>query len=138
MPKIKAILIDPFACTVEHVEVNKHDSRSYYAHLSHETMPVYTFAIAYAGVLKGRDAIFVDDDGLMKEPQRFFQIATAHQPFAGKGLIIGADHNGDAADAETSLNMVRMSVIFGEVLHQTDGRAGLYATRMPWRPTDES
>lgn len=135
MPKIKAILIDPFACTVEHVEVDKHDSRSYYPHLSHETMPVDTFTVAYPGVLKSHDALFVDDDGLMKEAQRWFIIATGHQPFAGKGLIVGADSNGGAADAATALDMVRMSVMFGAIM-EVRGTKHVVATATPWEKPD--
>jgi hypothetical protein len=101
MPNVKAILIDPFACKIEHVEVDGDDINTYYRVLSHESMPVTTFTTAYAGVLKGRDAIFVDDEGIMKNAERWFHMATGHQPFAGKGLIVGADRRGNAADAES-------------------------------------
>jgi hypothetical protein len=134
MSKVKAILIDPFRCVVEHVEVDRDDHRSYYPLLSHETMPVDTFTVAYPGVLKGHDALFVDDEGLMKDAQRWFGIATGHQAFAGKGLIVGANANGDAGDAETSLDIVRVTVVFAEMLDPKGGTPGLYATRTPWVP----
>lgn len=132
MRTVKAILIDPFACEVKLVEIDRDDHRSYYPLLSHPTMPVDTFTSAYCGVLKGRDALFVDDEGLMKEPERWFALATAHQPFAGKGLIIGADAHGDAADAETSIDMVRMSTRFAETMGPH-----LIATNRPWEPRNE-
>lgn len=127
MRSIKAILIDPFACKIEHVELTGNMLKAYYAHLSHETMPVDLVTVAYPGVLKGNDALFVDDEGLLKQCSRFFTFASAHQPFAGKGLVVGADHNGDTTDAETSIDIVRLVVSFAE-------RHGdrLLATRTPW------
>lgn len=127
MRTVKAILIDPFACKVESVSLTGNTLKAYYEHLSHESMKVDLVTTAYPGVLKGHDALFVDDEGLLKDPQRFFLIASAHQPFAGKGLIVGADGSGASADAETSVDIVRMVVSFAEA---RDGR--LLATRTPW------
>lgn len=112
MSKITVILIDPFACEVKHIEINKGELRDYYAALSHETMEVDTFTCAYPGTLKGRDTLYVDDEGLMKNPERLFAMAGAHQPFAGKGLIVGTDAEGNSIDAETDIVMVRLSTMF--------------------------
>lgn len=124
---IKGILIDPFACEVKAVEIEGDVLQAYYRLLSHETMPVDCVTAAYPGVLSGRDALFVDDEGLMKEPERFFQIATGHQPFAGKGLIVGADSGGYEADAVTSVDIVRVSTLF--LAH---AGVGLLPTDVPW------
>jgi hypothetical protein len=128
MRLVKAILIDPFACEVTEVEIDGDDHKSYYPLLSHETMPVDHFTTAHAGILKGRDAIFVDDEGLLKNPERWFLMATSHQPFAGKGLIVGADKRGNAADAETSIDTVRIITVFAEPFG-----GNLRTTRQPWQ-----
>lgn len=132
MRKVKAILIDPFRCVVEHVELDGDDYRSYYPLLSHETQPVQCFTTAWSPVLESRDAIFVDDEGLLGSPQRFFEIAGAYQPFAGKGLIVGADGDGDAVDAETALEEVRAAVRFAEPFGER-----LIVTSQPWEPRNE-
>ncbi|GAB7002503.1 hypothetical protein CPZ20_15605 [Lacticaseibacillus rhamnosus] len=129
MPNVKAILIDPFACKIEHVEVDGDDINTYYRVLSHESMPVTTFTTAYAGVLKGRDAIFVDDEGIMKNAERWFHMATGHQPFAGKGLIVGADRRGNAADAESDIDTIRAVTVFAQPF-----QSRLFVTTMPWQP----
>lgn len=128
MTKIKAILIDPFACEVKHVEITRGELSDYYKALSHPTMPVDLVTAVYPGTLKGRDALFVDDEGLLKEPERLFALAGAHQPFAGKGLIVGADADGESVSAETSIDLVRLSTMY---LTYHDGWV---QTVTPWEP----
>src|SRR5882724_4597704 len=123
---MKAILIDPFTCTVTEVE---HDGelQAIYDLLTHETMQVRTFEAVRPDWLAGRDVVFVDEEGLLKEPDRWFVIYGNGQPLAGKGLVIGADEDGDTTAVETKLAMVRRRVVFLEL---TD--TGLYATDKPW------
>jgi len=111
---IKAISIDPFTCTVSEVEYDAAEYSNIYPLLSHQLHPVECFTTAQVDTLKGLDALFVDDNGLLNGPIRFFQIAGGYQPFAGKGLIIGADEEGDSQSAETPIDLVRMSVMFLE------------------------
>ena len=42
-----------------------------------------------------KNSIFVDDEGLLKNPEHFFFWEGAHQPFAGNGLILAADDEGE-------------------------------------------
>src|SRR6187399_3262614 len=99
MPRIvKGILIDPFACTVTEVEHDASGIDGIYKLLSHESMPVNLFTTATSRALDDRDAIFVDDEGLLKPCSRFFVIR-GEQPYAGKGLILGADREGDTVSA---------------------------------------
>src|SRR5438876_11911364 len=98
---VRAILIDPFACTVTDVETDAGDYRDLYRLLSHRTMEVDTFDRCYFDGLAGYDALFFDDEGLMKPCARFFQLVSVSNrqpltnPLAGKGLIVGADADGD-------------------------------------------
>lgn len=125
---VKGILIDPFACTVTEVE---HDAASYkeiYKLLSHESMPVDCFTTATSRALDGRDSIFVDDEGLLKPCSRFFVIR-GEQPYAGKGLVLGADREGDTISASTKLVNLRREVFF---LQRDDRGSSLNMTMLPW------
>lgn len=128
---IKAILIDPFACEVKHVDLtgndNSDDLASYYAALSHEIHPVGCFDVARARLLKGNDAIFIDDNGLLQPRERFFIHVGYHAPLAGKGLIVGATDSGKAISAQTDIKHVRRCVVFLERIGDS-----LHATTTPW------
>ncbi len=126
---MKGILIDPFACTVEEVE-HDGDYRNIYTLLTHETMKVTTFEAVYPAWFAGRDALFVDEEGLLKDCDRFFVIAGNRQPLAGKGLVLGADDEGDTTAALTPTQAIRARVMFLEV---TEGGALLVAEK-PWQP----
>jgi hypothetical protein len=129
---VRAILIDPFACTVTETEYDGSKGLAeVYALLSHETMPVDLVTAAYSGHLQGRDVIYVDDEGLMKSPQRFFKYSGNPQPLAGKGLIVGTDADGNTISADTPRGYASMMVSFAEALER-NGEVGLYATRTPW------
>ena len=134
MRMIKVILIDPFACTIEHVEVDGDDYKSYYPLLSHETKAVDRFDSVQCSVLKGRDTIFVDDEGL-DAPVRFFLTVGTGQPLAGKGLIIGADARGNPVDAASDIGVVRFCTVFAEPI-VLNGEEQLGATRTPWERPD--
>jgi hypothetical protein len=126
--KISAILIDPFECKVSQVQFDGGDHEAMYPLMSHPVHPVDTFTTARVDILKANDALFVDDEGLFKSPVRWFQIAGGHQPFAGKGLIVGADLRGNGATAVTSINLVSAAVLFLE--RQESGR--LVQTMQPF------
>lgn len=127
MRKVKGILIDPFACTVTEVEHDADDYTGIYKLISHESMRVGTFTCAYPDLLKPGDAIFVDDDGLLKPCERFFNFAGYPQPLAGKGLVLGSDEDGDTQSAASSVDIVRISTEF----LQRSGNA-LVVVSQPW------
>jgi hypothetical protein len=129
---IKAISIDPFTCTVSEVEYDGSDFTQIYPLMSHPAHPVDTFTTARVDTLREGDALFVDDEGLFKSPPRWFQIAGGHQPFAGKGLIIGSDSDGESRSCKTSVDLVRMSVIF---LERFGNGHGLIQAREPYEET---
>ena len=110
----KAILIDPFACEVREVDLTG-EFEQLYKLLSHETMKVDTFTTVNLGN-PGNDAIFVDDEGLLKPCERFFMWNGYPQPLAGKGLILGADDEGETISPYITVAEVRHSVTFIEVV----------------------
>ena len=62
--------------------------------------------------LKGRDAVFVDDEGLFNNENTFFTFEGAHQPFAGNGLICGSDKDGETTDCKIDIDEVKSKVQF--------------------------
>lgn len=59
------------------------------------------------------DSIMVDEEGLFKQPEAFFFVEGAHQPFAGNGLVVGVDENGETVDVNmTAEELIRRGVEF--------------------------
>jgi hypothetical protein len=88
---MKAIHINPFEKTVKEVDIlgNLEDI---YVLLGCRPLD----AINY----DDKNVLYVDDEGLLKNDQRYFSINGKN--FAGKGLVMGYDDEGDSID--TSLN----------------------------------
>lgn len=119
---MRAVLIDPWAMTVEEGEHDASDFRNIYSTLTRqagtEEWPAHEvdcFATAYGltgEVLRPGDALFVDDSGLMKRgPLRAFYFDG--QPLVGRGLILGSDSQGETAPAVTPLADIIKAVQFG-------------------------
>jgi hypothetical protein len=69
--------------------------------------------IELAGELRTGDSLYVDDEGLLKDPREFFYLETIGHPLAGNGLIVGfIPESGKSTDAKTSLESVRRAVKF--------------------------
>jgi len=101
---MKAILIDSKNRQVKEVEIPKGIDAMY------KLLECQYFTIAT--YLDGNDAIFVDDEGLMNGTDAFFTYEGAHQPFAGNGLIMGSDENGESVDCKTRIDEVKSKVEF--------------------------
>ena len=104
---MKAILIDPFEQTVKEVDYSG-DFRDIYKLIDAECFD--------CARIKGRDGIFVDDEGLLNAPTHFFEHSEYHSPLAGKGLIVGCDEEGESADCKTTLDEVKAKVTFSNIL----------------------
>jgi hypothetical protein len=97
---MRAILIDPVRKTVTVVEHNG-DYREIHKLLSDEESGLHVDTFTCVRINE-RDAIFVDDNGLYQNddnPQFFFLWRGYHQPLAGRGLILGADKDGETIGA---------------------------------------
>ena len=81
---MKAILINPFDETITEVEYSGDFKQIY------KLIDCDYFTISR---LCDSDDLFVDDEGLLK-PNRYF--TWSGQPFAGKGLILGHDDEGES------------------------------------------
>lgn len=70
-------------------------------------------SIEAAVILENNDVIYVDEEGLFKNPQHFFISKGHHQPLAGNGVLIGTDvSNGESIDAVTEIKWLRENIIF--------------------------
>lgn len=105
---MKAILIDPFNVSVTEVEHNG-DYKHIYTLLSHPEHPVTCFTVVG---IENDDAIYVDDEGLFKEPKHFFIWNTYPQPLAGRGLILGTNADGDSKSPVITVDQVKERVSF--------------------------
>ena len=64
------------------------------------------------------DAVYVDEEGLLKPQQNFFVYDGYPQPLAGNGLLLGVNGRGESISPKTSIETVRRKVKFmnlGEV-----------------------
>lgn len=59
-----------------------------------------------------RDGVFVDDEGLFVENQKYFFIEGFHQLFAGYGLVLGIDDEGESVEPKLSLEEVQARIRF--------------------------
>ncbi|CCD94644.1 hypothetical protein BRAO375_3660038 [Bradyrhizobium sp. ORS 375] len=112
---VRIILIDPFRCVVEHVDLILDHYLDFYSALSHETMPVTCLSELRLRVLAGHDLMMIDDEGKLKNPRRGFRIAGLHDAIAGKALIIGGDdEKGNTGPAVTDLAFIKLLTMFVE------------------------
>jgi hypothetical protein len=57
------------------------------------------------------DVIYVDDEGLLKPMDWFFAIKGGHQPFAGCGLVLGSNEEGETVSARIALQDLKRRVL---------------------------
>ena len=64
----------------------------------------------------GGDVIFVDDEGLLKPLDWFFAVKGGHQPFAGCGLVLGSDGDGDSVSAKIALPDLKRRILYLRIM----------------------
>ena len=91
--KIRAVLVDSKSRTVTDVEYDG-DYKSIYGMIGCQCFTTIQ--------LPGGDALYVDDEGLLRvtADTPFMQVPAYPQPIAGSGLILGCDKNGNSAHAK--------------------------------------
>jgi|SRR5215471_5432403 len=111
---MRAILIDPIRETVTETEFNG-DFRHIYELLSDKEngLDVGDFnVVRITGDHQHGDDIYVDGEGLLKQPRYFFRWHGYYNPLAGRGLIIAHNEEGESIATKLSLNLVREHVRF--------------------------
>jgi hypothetical protein len=69
-------------------------------------------------VYQGLDEIhhcYVNEEGLLGNPQHFFMFTDGHQPLAGNGIILSSTEDGGEAACTLSLDWVKERVTFMDV-----------------------
>jgi hypothetical protein len=85
---IKAILIDPETRTIREVLVDEKD----FLDSCYKLIGCNLIEVA---VDLDDDTIYVDEEGLCKQVKGLFEVVGAHQPFAGRGLVVGYNASAD-------------------------------------------
>ena len=62
--------------------------------------------------LDGEHHCYVNEEGLLDNPQHFFLFTGGHQPLAGNGIILASAGDGDEAPCRLSLQWVKERVTF--------------------------
>ena len=88
MKPIKGILVDPFKREVREVDYNG-DWRTIKDHIQCGQSPFDVVRFPDG------DCVYVDDEGLLKNPTHFFMIGGYEGLLAGRGLFLGCDEEGD-------------------------------------------
>ena len=57
------------------------------------------------------DVIYLDDEGLLKPLDWFFAVKGGHQPFAGCGLVLGSNHEGETVSARIALEELKRRIL---------------------------
>lgn len=100
---LRTILIDPENRSFTEIEYSG-DYRDIYEYIDADT-----FDVVYSRF----GDIFVDDEGLLKEPEYFFEIDGVDQPLAGKGLLFGrADDEGNSTSSTMTIDDLEKVVRF--------------------------
>lgn len=110
MNNVRAILIDPFKCKIEQIEHDASNYQKIYEVISHPTMDVSSFERIQPD-LASQDSVYVDAQGLLKPTERFFTINDYKTPLAGKGLILGANSEGETTSAATQLSDLKITFL---------------------------
>lgn len=99
---MKAYLIDPQEREIRQVDYDG-DYKSIYRLLDIDTFTAVELN-------DKRDVVYVDDEGLLKDPVYFFTVEGYGQPLAGKGLVLGTDGEGETVEPTLSLETLTQMV----------------------------
>ena len=66
--------------------------------------------------LDGHHHCYVNEEGLMEDPQHFFMFEGGHQPLAGNGVILAETDDGDEAPCTLPVDWVKERVRFMDII----------------------
>jgi Domain of unknown function (DUF3846) len=105
---MRAIVIDAQQRTVHETDIDG-ELRSLQKIVGGLITPVYP------GLEGTGHHAYVNDEGLLNNPQHFFMLKDGHQPLAGNGVILSTTHDGDEAPATLPLDWVKERIAFMDV-----------------------
>ena len=105
---MRALLIDPKERSVTEVQNS--------GELSDTTRLLECETPTNLGWLDKGDTLWIDDDGMRKNPRHFFAVNGGCE-IAGKGLVIGIDAEGNDCDATVAIAdlLARLKFLWGEL-----------------------
>lgn len=106
---MKAILIDPFKQDITEIDWNG-DALSIA-----DTLCCKWITAVYPSDMD-RDIIYLDDEGLYVDDQRFFMVSDYPHPLAGYGLVLGTDETGDAIPPKSNIDELAKRIFFVDVI----------------------
>jgi hypothetical protein len=92
MKTIKVILIDPYEQKLELMQIES-SLASYY-----KVLGVDMIEAAYPIKPKKGEFLYLDEEGLYKEPLCGFHLEGYPQPYMGKGIMLGSSPDGEDMD----------------------------------------
>lgn len=102
MKELRGYLIDPEKKTIEPV-IHNGDYKQIYKFIGADCFDVVR--------IDDENMIFVDDEGLLNGTRYFFMLKGYPQPFAGKGLLMGSNDEGDTVSSSMRLEDVQKLVV---------------------------
>ena len=100
---MKAFLIDPEEQTI--IEVEHDDTlQNIYKHIDADCFDMLR-------INNKNDVILVDDEGLYRK-DHYFRYKGAENPLAGKGLVLGTNHQGESTAPTITLEQLQDNVTF--------------------------
>lgn len=115
MKKIKGILIDVYNKKVEEIEFD-HTLEKFYE--------IIKCDLVTTAPMDDNHDLVVDDEGLLKNPDRFFSFNDIREPqYAGNGIIIGFNHKGEWINHSMKIEDIKKSVVFFQIYKDEYGRS---------------
>ena len=105
---MKAFLIDPASRSIAEVEIIPNASGSTLSAM-YAALDCRLVDVASIRALPGND-IWIDDEGLYVDDQSFFHLAGNDTPYAGRGLVLSVDKEGDECAATCTIADLRRVV----------------------------
>jgi len=119
----KGFIIDPKARSITEVTLGDH-----YEEIN---TAIGSRCFCVGCYLPEEDAVFVDDEGLLTdEPKDFFRVdprvlgTNNPSPLCGRGVVLGADSEGNSVDAKVTLEKLTEAVRWGLPAGQAEPVAG--------------
>ena len=109
---MKAVKIDSKEKTITDIDVNGLP----------DLQAIVGGLIATALIFPNGDTLFVDDEGLFKNPENFFEHSDGYQPFAGNGVLVGTHpKNGEVLGVLTTAEQLTPKITFLDRLDVLNG-----------------
>lgn len=100
--KIKAILIDPVDCSTSYIDIDD-NLKSFYSIMNCDLIDAQQI---------GLDTVmYFDDEGKLKNDQRYFQFTVANPiAYCGRCIVIGSDEDGGNDDVKIDIDVLTKQI----------------------------